>query len=217
MSQTSLKWKIAQFAEIRWWTQYLDKKPVNDYEDYKMTYWKNFLNTIQEDFSFNPKDKILDAGCGPAGLFIILKHNDVVAVDPLLGKYEESLEHFSQTNYPNVNFVKSALEDFKSQEAFDHTFCLNCINHVADLQKSLDNLVASTKKGGKIYLSIDAHNYVSLKWLFRAIPLDILHPHQYDVEEYCKMLSVRNCVISKKIRYNKRNIFDYYLLVAEKK
>ena len=216
MMQTSLKWKIAQFAEIRWWKQYLGNKSVEDYHAYKTDYWKGFLNQIQEDFQFQPNDKILDAGCGPAGLFIILPDNEVTAVDPLLGKYAENLPHFAQSNYPNVTFVESGLEGFKAENQFDHTFCLNCINHVADLPKALDNLVAATKKGGKIYLSIDAHNHSFLKWLFRAVPLDILHPHQYDLEEYSEMLKSRNCSIQQEIRYNKRTIFDYYLLVAEK-
>ncbi|MFT5619638.1 MAG: 2-polyprenyl-3-methyl-5-hydroxy-6-metoxy-1,4-benzoquinol methylase, partial [Arenicella sp.] len=130
---TSLKWKLAQFAEIRWWQNYLKSKSATDYKAYKTDYWKKFLNEIEPDFSFKPEDKILDAGCGPAGLFIILNQNETTAVDPLLGKYEENLSHFSKSNYPNVNFVESGLEGFVENEAFDHVFCLNCINHVADL------------------------------------------------------------------------------------
>jgi 2-polyprenyl-3-methyl-5-hydroxy-6-metoxy-1,4-benzoquinol methylase len=213
---TSLKWKLAQFAEIRWWQNYLKSKSATDYKAYKTDYWKKFLNEIEPDFSFKPEDKILDAGCGPAGLFIILNQNETTAVDPLLGKYEENLSHFSKSNYPNVNFVESGLEGFVEDEAFDHVFCLNCINHVADLPKSLNNLVDSTKKGGKIYMSIDAHNHQALKHLFRAVPLDILHPHQYDLAEYKTMLTSRGCEIKQEIRYNKRTIFDYYLLIAEK-
>lgn len=211
----SVKWKIAQFMEIRWWRQYLKAKSVEGYQDYKTSYWKNFLQSI-DGLQLEPGDVILDAGCGPAGIFIILNEHQVTAVDPLLAKYQSDLVHFSPSNYPHVTFVESGLESFQQPESFDHAFCLNAINHVADLDQSLDNLVNSTKKGGKIYLSIDAHNTQFWKRFNRLIHWDILHPHQYDLHEYSNMLTERGCSIDQQVFVKRTGIFDYYLLVATK-
>ena len=212
----SIKWKIAQFMEIRWWRQYLKSKSTTDYHNYKSNYWKEFIAKIK-NIELAPQAEILDAGCGPAGIFIILDQHKVTAVDPLLKKYQQDLAHFSPDNYPNVTFIDKGLEDFISTKQFDHTFCLNAINHVADLQVSMDNLVNATKSGGKIYLSIDAHRHQAWKWFNRAIHWDILHPHQYDLDEYRQMLLSRNCTIDEEILFEKHVMFDYYLLVATKK
>lgn len=201
--------------EIRWWRQYLKAKSVADYQDYKTNYWKDFLASIK-NFQLNAADAILDAGCGPAGIFIILQDYQVTAVDPLLSSYERDLKHFSKHQYPTTTFIESGLESFESPNRFDHVFCLNAINHVSDLDQSMDNLVNSAKPGGKIYLSIDAHNSTWWKHFNRIIHWDILHPHQYDLEEYSQMLTSRNCQIDQRIFLKKTGPFDYYLLVATK-
>ena len=99
---------------------------------------------------------------------------------------------------------------------YDAIFCLNAINHVADLAHCFDVLVAAAKKGGKLVVSIDAHNYKLLKHIFQALPGDILHPHQYDLAEYQAMLTTRGCSIDKVILKKHEFIFDYYVLVATK-
>lgn len=214
--QQSLKWRIAQFMEIRWWRKYLKAKSVEEYSQYKTDYWKGFLAKI-DGVDLQVGDQILDAGCGPAGVFIILQDHEVVAVDPLIGKYESDLVHFSKDRYPNTTFIESGLEAFEATDQFEHVFCLNAINHVSDLEKSLDNLVMAAKPGGKIYLSIDAHRISAWKKFNRLIHWDILHPHQYDLEEYTAMLTSRNCAIDQTIHLKKHVMFDYCLLVATKK
>ena len=214
----TIKWKLAQFAEIRWWKNYLGKQSVADYKSYKLDYWQNFLKKISSDFAISPNETVLDAGCGPAGIFMALPTDlSIAAVDPLLEAYEEELDHFSKKDYPHVSFEAKGIEEVIDEEAYNHVFCLNCINHVSNLELALDRLVGATKQGGVIYLSIDAHNHQVLKWLFRAVPLDILHPHQYDLSEYSQMLETRGCEVQQSIRVKKEAIFDYYLLVARKK
>ena len=238
----TFRWKIAQAAEIRWWQRYLKNKPTTDYADWKTDYWEKLLAEIGlselnnasnteggKDFGFevsdfgnaptynssNPKS-ILDAGCGPAGIFMIFKKQKVDALDPLLDGYEASLPHFKKSFYPNVQFFSQPLESFDKQNVYDAVFCLNAINHVADLAKCFDVLVAAAKVGGKLIVSIDAHNFPALKHIFQALPGDVLHPHQYDLAEYSAMLTERGCTIEKTILKKKEFIFNYYVLVATK-
>lgn len=211
---TNLRWKIAQAAEIRWWKNYLEKKPKADYLKWKKAYWQNLLKEIA--IPLLPDDKVLDAGCGPAGIFIVLQNQRVDAVDPLLDEYAAKLDHFNPADYPGVNFYASQLETYQPGLSYDKVFCLNAVNHVADLGRCFDKIVDLTKPGGSLIISVDAHNYSGFKKLFRLVPGDILHPHQYDLKEYQSMLTSRNCTIEKSILFKKEFFFDYYILIAKR-
>ena len=76
----NFRWKIAQAAEMRWWKTYLKKKPVADYLQNKKAYWHRVLKLA--DVHIKDSDLVLDAGCGPAGIFIILNNNTVDAIGP---------------------------------------------------------------------------------------------------------------------------------------
>jgi 2-polyprenyl-3-methyl-5-hydroxy-6-metoxy-1,4-benzoquinol methylase len=214
----TLRWKLAQAFEIRWWQQYLKNKPTTDYSAWKSAYWFTLLQNIGlSDILKDTNHRILDAGCGPAGIFMLFKdHKKVEALDPLLTEYETKLHHFKQSNYPNVQFYAQTLESFNKNEEYDTLFCLNAINHVADLSACFDTLVKATKSGGTLVVSIDAHNYEFLKHVFQLIPGDVLHPHQYNLKEYGEMLTNRGCIIENTVLYKKEFIFNYFILVAKK-
>ncbi len=209
-----LRWKIAQAAEIRWWERYLARQEPETYLSNKKAYWHRVLQQVG---CYPEKgSQVLDAGCGPAGIFIILNEAEVDALDPLLDHYEERLAHFSCADYPRVSFICQPLEDLNAKDRYDTIFCLNAINHVADIQLALDTLTQALKPGGKLLLSIDAHNYPLLKKTFQLLPGDILHPHQYDLAEYRAMLTDRNFSIRQEVLLKKGGIFDYHLLLAER-
>ena len=231
----TLRWKIAQAAEIRWWQRYLKNKPTADYAAWKRQYWRDLLTEIGLNAEKSPvfdvytegsnatqnaqlttHHSILDAGCGPAGIFMVFKNAAVDALDPLLDSYEATLPHFKKSNFPNVRFFSKPLESFVAEKPYDAVFCLNAINHVADLSRCFDVLVGATKRGGTLVISIDAHNFPFLKRLFQALPGDILHPHQYDLAEYMAMLTERGCRIERVILKKHEFIFNYYVLVATK-
>ncbi|MDF1868265.1 MAG: methyltransferase domain-containing protein [Saprospiraceae bacterium] len=210
----NLRWKIAQAIEFRWWQQYLKKKPVSDYLAWKKDYWKTFLEKI--DIHPIKEDKILDVGCGPAGIFIVLPDVEVDAVDPLLDQYEENLPHFNKENYPNTIFLTTPFEDLNSAKKYDKIFCLNAINHVSDLKKCFQKLNELLGENGTLILSIDAHNYSLFKYIFRALPGDILHPHQYDLSEYKDMVSDLGMTIQKTVLYKQEFFFNYHIIIAKK-
>ena len=213
----TLRWRTAQFFESLWWRNYLAKKDVTEYLRLKVLYWNKVLESIASSVKLNPNDKILDAGCGPAGIFIALKEHHVTAFDPLLDTYNQTLQHFKFEMYPAVKFKTDTLESFKSEDQFDVVFCMNAINHVSELDKAFLTLYQLTKPGGKIVVSIDAHNRKFFKQLFRLQPADILHPHQYDLEEYKEMLTSLNCEILLTSLIKEEFLFNHYILVAEKK
>ena len=209
------RWKIAQAAEIRWWKSYLRDKDPGDYLEKKQLYWHKILSAL--DFRLEKGKIILDAGCGPAGIFLILEDHQVEAIDPLLFAYEKSIEHFKRSEFPWVAFQAETIEGLKSQKQFDVVFCLNVINHVADIHRSLDNLVQLTKPEGDLIVSVDAHNHSFLKKIFQIIPGDILHPQQYSRLDYSQMFEDRNWQIHKALRLKQHFIFDYWAFWLKKK
>ncbi len=212
---SSWRWKIAQFAERNWWKNYLRNQNVANYLEWKKEYWHTQIAKLHLDIQ--AQHVLLDAGCGPAGVFIIYPNNNLTACDPLLDAYDADLPHFKKANYPNVTFVNSGLEDFKSNQLYDYIFCMNAINHVQNLPLAYDVLVANLKPNGTLIISIDAHNYSLFRKIFALLPGDVLHPHQYNLQEYKAFLSSRNCTIEQAHLIKKEFLFNHYVLVATKK
>lgn len=209
------KWKIAQWFELRWWKNYLRSKDKTTYLQWKKSYWHNILGLISTEVKIDTTETICDLGCGPAGIFIALPNNKVTAVDPLINDYEKQLTFFTRADYPNVEFAESTIEDFGGRKKYDIVFCLNAINHVYDIEKGFAQLKNISAANGQVVVSIDAHNYSFFKYLFRTIPGDVLHPHQYDLAEYKAMLEKQSMQIQKTILLKQEFFFTHYLLVAK--
>lgn len=212
----SLRWQIAQWFELRWWQRYLSGKNKASYYTWKKQYWNDLLDQISDVLPYREAGSIADIGCGPAGIFITFEDKKVVASDPLLDTYERTLAFFDRDDFPYTTFVTEKMEDFRPAEKFDIVFCMNAINHVADINQAYDRLIDATKKHGYAVVSIDAHNHSFFKKLFRLIPGDILHPHQYDLKEYCDFMTNRGTVILKKQLVKKEFFFSHYVIVGRK-
>ena len=213
-----MKWKLAQFLELLWWKKYLGKKKIQEYLLWKKEYWNSFIIKTGVGEYLNTDTVALDVGCGPAGVFISLNEQQVVAVDPLISSYESNLEHFKRSNYPNVSFVSKAFEDFETEKDFDVIFCLNAVNHFRDFRFSIEKLQAMLNKGGILVLSIDVHRFLFFKHLFRIIPGDALHPHQHSTSDYIRLMKAYSgieCIDHRVL--NNGNIFNYEVLVFKKK
>jgi 2-polyprenyl-3-methyl-5-hydroxy-6-metoxy-1,4-benzoquinol methylase len=215
MATSTLRWKMAQSAERKWWKNYLKHKNVAEYIAWKKKYWQGMLDACAPFVDIKPADTILDAGCGPAGIFIHCTDNQVTAFDPLLDTYEADLPHFKKAFYPHATFVTAGIEQFASTEKYDYIFCLNAINHVQHIELGYDVLCKYLKPNGKLIISIDAHNHSFFKHLFRALPGDVLHPHQYDVAEYEQFLTSRNLRLLSSRLLKHEFFFDHYLQIAE--
>lgn len=208
------RWNLAQFAELKWWKNYLKDKKPEEYLSWKKDYWNDLLTHC--NISTHSNRKVLDAGCGPSGMFMMFSEHECVAFDPLIEEYDKTLPHFSYSRYPKVQFVKAGLENFRSKKKFDLIFCMNAINHVQDIRESMRNLVFHAHPGAQIVVSIDAHNFSFFKFLFRLLPGDILHPHQYDLKEYLTMITDSGCRIQHSFCLKKEFFFDHYVVVAIK-
>lgn len=210
------RWEFAQWLELKWWKNYLHDKDKEDYLAWKKNYWRSILNKVSKTGAINSSKTVCDLGCGPAGIFISFPEKKVTCVDPLIDAYEKEIRFLKKSDYPNATFVQKTIEEFEAKEKFDLVFCMNAINHVRDIERGFDKLKEVCAVGGSVILSIDAHNFSLFKYLFRLVPGDVLHPHQYDLEEYKLFLENRGLKILKTESLKKDFFFNHYLIVAQK-
>jgi len=210
----SWRWRLAQFLELRWWQGYLRKLDWADYVEAKRRHWRKVLVAL--DLRLNGDERVLEAGCGPAGIFTILHEQQVDAIDPLLMAYENNLPDFSQDQFPYVHFQAMMLEQLDQKDTYDLVFCLNAINHVSNLQLATQRLAQSLKPGGTMLMSIDVHRHHFFKFIFRLIPGDVLHPQQDSLKDYVVLLEKHGLQIEKTLALKKGWIFDYVVIKAKK-
>jgi len=208
-SNPSLRWRLAQYLERRWWQRYLRDKSPEEYLKEKKKYWTKTLDQL--DWVPEPGRRVLDAGCGPAGVFVHLHDlEQVTALDPLLGSYEKDLAIFRRGDYPNVKFLEQPLEnDFTDEAPFDAIYCFNAINHVADWDGAIDALTAHARPGTRMIMTSDVHRHKLLLPVFKALPGDALHPQQHGPDAYRFALTRRGWRIEWEEVLRRESIFDY--------
>lgn len=217
MAEKTIRWRVAQFLERRWWRRYLRDKSPAEYLADKRSYWVKTLGQL--GWKPEPGRRVLDAGCGPAGVFVLLHDVEkVTALDPLLASYEADLPIFNRADYPKVNFLHQPLEtDYSAAASFQAIYCFNAINHVSDWNLSLDALSALAGPGTRMILTSDVHRHKWLLPIFRALPGDALHPQQHGPEDYRSALEKRGWRIEREQVLRREAIFDYTAWVAVKK
>lgn len=205
------RWRLAQSVERGWWRRYLDKRDPGDYRAWKRAYWQEFLARVGVEVPAGAR--VLDAGCGPAGVFSALPQAVVVAVDPLLGGYRD-LPHFVEADWPHVRFVEATLEGYVPERRFDIVFSLNVINHVRDLTRSLATLRAALACDGVAVISVDVHRHRLARAVFAALPGDVLHPHQYTQATYESAIESSGLRIAERHLLKREALFDYVAFVC---
>ena len=208
-----LRWQLAQYLERRWWQRYLRGKSPADYLRDKRAYWLRTLDNL--DWEPVPGRRVLDAGCGPAGVFIALAGTEeVTALDPLLDHYERDLAIFHRADYPGVRFVTAPLEEAEPAGPYAAIYSFNAINHVRDWDRALDVLTRQAATGTRLLLTSDVHRHAWLRPVFAALPGDVLHPQQHGPEAYRRALTERGWRIEREDVLRTAAIFNYVAWTA---
>lgn len=173
------RWQLAQSLEQRWWTRYTGKKRPEEYLTWKRSYWQNYIQHLPASLQYKLQAetlRILDVGCGPAGIFIVLQNHCVDCVDPLLPRYIH-LEIFDPGWYPHATFHARRAEEWQPPAPYDIIFCTNALDHMKDWKIALQRMASWLKAGGFLVLSVDiSSNPVGT--LLKLLPFDLLHPHK---------------------------------------
>lgn len=207
-SQKNLRWRLAQWLELRWWKRYLGKQERENYLEWKKEYWRSFLADLGLNKDELLEKRILDLGCGPAGL-AIFEELKIESVDSLALQYEKrGLKMHRQ------GILNATIENFSSHENFDFVFCVNAINHVDDLAAALRNL-RKLSSGAKLVISTDLHLFKPIKRLFSLLQWDVLHPQQITKNEFINLLNKCEFSIQKEKVLKSGWVFCYTVFIAE--
>lgn len=137
------------------WVFWMSKK----IKEGKLTnhHYEYFFTTY---FGFSKDDylgkKVMDIGCGPRGS---LEWVDVAAerigLDTLADKYVKMEGKHHKMRYVNAGSELIPFDD----NYFDFVSSFNSLDHVDDLQKSIDEIIRVVKPGGYFLLIADIHSY----------------------------------------------------------
>ena len=124
----------------------------------EITFSENIFNEINQKLNFNFKDKkVLVVGCGTGGELIYLynvKKADVCGIEPDLDALDICKMKSKLHNVSEDKFICAYSEELPFSEcAFDFVYCYTVLEHVNDVEKSIDEMIRVTKKEGYIYIN----------------------------------------------------------------
>lgn len=168
------KWRVAQEAEARYWTELIDTQDERFFERTKeyYGYFKNHLANCEYD-------TVVEFGCGPVGLLPHIKARRKIGLDPLAFKYSRMGYDYNKRDYCIIN---AKGEDVPLLDCYaDLIICVNVIDHSNDPLKMLEEIFRVCKHGGKIIISCDLRD--------RKSQTDPWHPiliSAKDIEDFFK-------------------------------
>ena len=138
-------------AELRYWTK--RKRAEGTLEN---THFKRYYTTL---FDLEPESytgkRILDVGCGPRGsLEWATMAAERVGLDPLADSYLELGASAHEMSYVNANSEEIPFADGH----FDVVCTFNCLDHVNDLDETIDELIRVLAPGGLLLLLTDLNH-----------------------------------------------------------
>jgi len=183
----------------------------------KKIYLRRILQMLGLDVDTLKGKTVLNVGCGPAGMFILLNESNVTALDPLLDKYDQTLASFNKSDYPHTRFISRLVEEYSPTQKYDFIFAINMLDHVNNLTQTAMVLHSALKaEDGQLIVLVDSHRSRLLKLLMKIIPVNPLHPNSLSLEDYLKIFQNHNLTCTRQLIFAKKLFFDYQLLVFRK-
>jgi len=141
-------------------------------------YCSKFIDWIEEwiDYNFSGK-KVLVVGCGTGGELVNLNSRaaKVYGVEPNTDALEICHIKCKDNNIPVSNVVKAYSESLPFDDnTFDFVYCFTVLEHVGDVDVSIQEMVRCVKKGGKVF--IETPDYRQLYEGHYKLPLPMFLP-----------------------------------------
>ena len=150
------------------------KLRLNEEENYCL----RFIDWFEDwfDYDFFGK-KVLVVGCGTGGELVNFKNKgaDIYGIEP--NKNALTISHLkaAQSDIPKENITNGYSENLPYDEnQFDFIYCYTVLEHVADVEKSINEMVRCAKVKGKIF--IETPDYRQLYEGHYKLPLPMFLP-----------------------------------------
>ena len=172
------------------------------------------INPLRLEFILNNFDKsiskknVLDIGCG-GGLIsesLAKKKAKVTGIDENICSIKQAKEH-AKISSLKIKYINQSLDSFfnKNKKKFDLILCLEVLEHVNDVEKTLDKITKLLNPGAILILSTINRNLKSLifakifgEYILNWIPIGT---HQF--KKFRKPEEISELLILKKIKIKK--------------
>ncbi|HUT34745.1 MAG TPA: methyltransferase domain-containing protein [Planctomycetota bacterium] len=182
-------WTRAQEGERAFWQTAFAREVAGDPAKRRES-WDACLAVIRRHRPFQPGDRVLDLGCGPAGL--------ITAVDPACERYGvDPLMDFYRESYalpPEIRYSRQMGEKLDFPDAFFHVAtCINALDHTRRPADVCRELARVLRPGGCLLLEVNVYRgYQYLRKRFRRWTRCLRrrpekHPHTFRVADVEKM------------------------------
>jgi 2-polyprenyl-3-methyl-5-hydroxy-6-metoxy-1,4-benzoquinol methylase len=170
---------------------------------------RKVINYVEKGFPYNT---VLDFGCGSGVLlpFLSTKSNKVIAADIDFNPLEKIKQfiHFPQ-NIEFMDLSKNTLEVFPPA-TIDMISALDVLEHVENLQQTLETLCKLLKPGGKIIISGPTENIIYKAGRVFAGPEYTGDYHRRNIYDIKKILSTIASVKSIAVLYHPLPLFEVF-------
>ena len=150
----------------------MEKNELNHWWNIKGNYKiLHKINPLRLEFILNNFDKsirkkdVLDIGCGGGLISELLakKNANVTGIDENIYNIKQAREHVKMSSI-KIDYKNQSLDTFykKNKKKYDLILCLEVLEHVNDVKKTLDKISELMKPGATLILSTINRNLKSL-------------------------------------------------------
>ena len=189
----------------------MEKNKLNQWWNIKGNYKiLHKINPLRLEFILNNFDKsikkkdVLDIGCGGGLISELLakKNGNVTGIDENIYNIKQAREH-AKIGSIKINYKNQSLDTFykKNKKKYDLILCLEVLEHVNDVKKTLDKISELMKPGGTLILSTINRNLKSLLFakIFGEYVLNWIPVGTHQFEKFLKPEEIVDFLKLKKI------------------
>ena len=189
----------------------MEKNELNQWWNIKGNYKiLHKINPLRLEFILNNFDKsikkkdVLDIGCGGGLISELLakKNGNVTGIDENIYNIKQAREHAKMGSI-KINYKNQSLDTFykKNKKKYDLILCLEVLEHVNDVKKTLDKISELMKPGGTLILSTINRNLKSLLFakIFGEYVLNWIPVGTHQFEKFLKPEEIVEFLKLKKI------------------
>ncbi len=189
MSASRTAWRRAQVHERR----YHEQKDADAVMSINRVYWQRILAALPAQIAIRPGTRILDVGCGGAGILLAMDRGERTGIDPLMPFYLENFPFLAETP---IQWVQGRAEDLEHDATHDLIFAINMLDHTEDPHRVAKNLARSLVPGGFLVCGLNVHSSPLWSLYFRLFHrlIDPPHPHHFLAREVPGLFPTLNLV-----------------------
>lgn len=173
-----------------------ERKGVGNAEDMKEWLrvrrytWPNLISYLRGYVTFDGKSKILEIGGGPTSIFLAIGEGERYMVDPNWSTILQANPFMGDVvEYGGVTFISSAIEDVAIDKKFNLIFTINTLDHVADLEPTVNKINELLEPAGYLIVIVDCYADSAVRNIMSFFDIDLPHPHHFLTTDVLRLFS----------------------------